>query len=788
MIRNQKFLLLILFCVLYLAAIPIQCNAQKPSIIPIVKSGVLDLRKTNFDTSSIPINGKWKFFWKSLQEPSQIDGYFEYANFPQLWSSTLWRNKQIPSQGFASYKITVLLPHSTQQLALKVPDTYSSYNLYLNDKLVARNGSPGINKESTIPYWSTQVIPIFGISDTLNLTLQIANFHHSKGGMNKSIEIGCFPTLQHEINIDHASDYFLTGGIFMGGLFFLGLYFYGRHDKSILYFALFCLFYSYRIIGTGQYPLHDIFPHLSWDFTLQCEYLSLFSAVAMFVLYTRTLYPEDAPHKIMNVMVGICFGFAVITIISPPVLFTLLINFFIIAIFIYVAIGTRIYWLAVRNKRIGSVYALLSSAAIFIIIISDALKYYNIATPHKEILFFGYIAFFSCQSLILSFKFATTLKKAKEEAEIGLKVKSEFLSTMSHEIRTPLNSVIGLTHLMIKEVPRPDQQDHLDILLFSANNLLNIVNDVLDFSTIEEGKIYFASKPIDIALIARNIIFGYKAAANNANINFILDLDTSIPSKILGDSTRTSQIISNLVHNAIKFTTSGYIKLAITKESFTEKGITLKIAVEDTGIGIPFDKQRMIFERFTQADSSTSRGFSGTGLGLAISKRILELQGITLHLQSELGKGSIFYFTQTFEKVQEVQKTIVQPEIEKKYPLLNIKILIVEDNPMNVLVLQKFLTRWGAESEVAQNGKEALQMLNPLRHQIILMDLHMPVMDGYEATKHLRSRGEKIPIIALTASAALDVEKLVYGIGINDIVVKPFVPDHLLKVILSYIS
>lgn len=787
MTRNQKFQLLILFCILYLVAFPIQCNAQKPTLIPIVKSGILDLRNIDFGTNSISVNGKWKFFWKSLKEPLQTDGYFEYTDFPQLWSSTLWKNKQISSQGFASYEVTILLPHLTRQLALKIPDTYSSYNLYINDKLIAENGRPGITKETTTPYWSTQIIPLFSISDTLNLTLQIANFHHSKGGMNKNIEIGCFSTLQHEINIDHASDYFLTGGIFMGGLFFMGLYLYGRHDNSILYFALFCLFYSYRIVGTGQYTLHDVFPHLSWNFTLQCEYLSLFSAVAMFALYTRTLYPEDAPYKIMNLMVGICFGFAVITVISPPVLFTRLINFFIIAIFIYVAIAIYIYWLAVQNKRIGSIYALLSSAAIFIIITSDALKYYNIATPHKEILFFGHIAFFSCQSLILSFKFATTLKKAKEEAEIGLKVKSEFLSTMSHEIRTPLNSVIGLTHLMIKEAPRPDQQDHLDILLFSANNLLNIVNDVLDFSTIEEGKIHFALEPIDISVIARKIIFGYKAAANNANIDFILDLDKNIPEKILGDGIRTSQIIGNLVHNAIKFTSSGYIKLAIKKELLTEKEITLKIAVEDTGIGIAFDKQKMIFERFTQADSSTSREFNGTGLGLAISKRILELQGITLHLQSELDKGSVFYFTQTFQIIPEVQKMILQPEIEKKMPLLNVKILIVEDNPMNVLVLRNFLNRWGAESEVAQNGKEALQMLDTSRHQIILMDLHMPIMDGYEATKHLRGRGEKIPIIALTASAAIDVEELVYGIGINDIVVKPFVPDNLLKIILSYI-
>ncbi|WP_221394276.1 response regulator [Dyadobacter sp. NIV53] len=760
------------------------CQENKSSLsLPEARLGVLDLRNTNFYTADIPVKGQWKFFWNTLKEPSENIEYFEYAELPRLWKDTVWKNKKIPSQGIASYEVKILLPKVKEHLALKIPDAYSSYNLYVNNKLFATNGKPGETKETTIPYWSTQVIPLLETSDTLNLLLQIANFHHYKGGVNRNIEIGLFSNLKRESDIDHASDYFLTGSIFMGGLFFLGLYLFGRHDKSILYFALFCLCYSYRIGGAGQYSLHDVFPYLSWNFTLHCEYLSLYLAVAMFALYTRSLYPEDAPQKIMSIMTGICFGFITITIISPPVLFTRLINYFIIIVLVYVVFATYIYWIAVRNKRIGSKYALLSTAAIFIIIISDTLEYYHITTPDKEILFFGYLGFFFCQSLILSFKFATTLKKAKEEAEIGLKVKSEFLSTMSHEIRTPLNSVIGMTHLMMKETPRPDQRQNLDVMLFSANNLLTIVNDVLDFSTIEEGKIVFTIGPMDISMIARNILLGYKATTSNPGINFILDLDKTLPSKLSGDSARTTQIIDNLVHNACKFTASGFIRLAINEESRNEKEITLKISVEDTGIGIPADKQKMIFERFTQADSSFSRGFSGTGLGLAISKRILEVQGIELLLKSEENKGSVFYFTQTFQIIQEELKL---PQT-LNLPLSGVQILIVEDNPMNVLVLKKFLRRWGAESEVAENGEEAVNKLDPSKHQIILMDLHMPVMDGYEATKVLRSRGETVPIIALTASVALDVEKDIYGIGINAIIFKPFIPDNLLQTISNHV-
>jgi signal transduction histidine kinase/CheY-like chemotaxis protein len=783
--RNEKFLLLFFLILLFNAA---QGKAeQRSGSIPIAHSGILDLRATNFKARSIPLRGEWKFFWNSLRNPDQTTGYYEYITFPKLWSNTTWKNKPIPSQGYATYQVTVLLPANSEQLALKLPDVYCSYNLFANNKLIANNGRPGKTKETTIPYWGEQVRPILVTGDTLHMILQIANFHHVKGGPGQDIEIGLLTNLQSASNVNHAFDYFLTGCIFMGGFFFLGLYLFGSHDKSILYFSLFSLFYSYRILGSRRYTLQSMFPDLGWEFTIHGEYLSLFLAVAMFALYTRYLYPEDAPQKLISAMVGICLTFAAITVICPPILFTRIIDPFIFVVVIYIFIATVIYLKAARNERVGANYALISTGAIFIIILCIIVEYYGHATPFDSILFTGYLVFFFCQSLVLTFRFAYTLKKAKEEAELGLKIKSDFLSTMSHEIRTPLNSVIGMTHLMMKDLPRPEQKEQLDVLLFSANNLLAIVNDVLDFSTIEEGKIRFTPGPMDISAIARNIISGYKAAADNISVDFILELDKNLPAQISGDSTRTSQIISNLVHNAIKFTSSGFVKLSVKEEARNEKEITLKIAVEDTGIGIPLSKQKMIFERFTQADSSSSRSFSGTGLGLAISKRILELQGIELHLESEPDKGSVFYFSQTFEILNR-QLEITPSKIEKELPLENVKILVVEDNPMNILVLQNFLKRWGAISEVAQNGQLALEMLDPSRHQLILMDMHMPVMDGYEATKQLRNRGETIPIVALTASVALNIEDRMYGIGINDIVIKPFAPEKLLNVILQYVK
>jgi len=354
-----------------------------------------------------------------------------------------------------------------------------------------------------------------------------------------------------------------------------------------------------------------------------------------------------------------------------------------------------------------------------------------------------------------------------------------------------LNSVIGMSHLLLQQDPRADQIEKLDVMLFSANNLLAIVNDILDYSKIEAGMVAFEQIEMDTALIVRNIVSGLQGSALDKGIELKVKIDPNLNSKLLGDPTRLYQVITNLVHNAIKFTQKGLVEVSVEVINQEDKIVELCFKVKDTGIGISKDNQKIIFERFTQADSSTSRGFGGTGLGLAISKRILELQNSMLHLESEEGKGSIFYFTKVFEKsfngMEQKPELINQPN-ENDMPLNGIHILVAEDNPMNVLVAQKFLERWGATIDVATNGQEAVEKIDPALHHLLLIDLHMPVMDGYEAAAKIRSRGIKIPIIALTASLIKEVEIDVKKAGIDDIVVKPFLPNELFMKVLHHIS
>ncbi|WP_432329879.1 response regulator [Mucilaginibacter sp. P25] len=574
-----------------------------------------------------------------------------------------------------------------------------------------------------------------------------------------------------------------------GGIIFLGLYLLGSRDKAILLFALFSIVYSYRIIGTDNYVLHTLLPNINWYITARLEYMSLFSGIGLFGLYTLYLYPADVNRRVVNIINGICFSFTLMTLFSPPWIFTQLVNPFLAVMLFCLVYIPYVYSKAWRNNRPGSVYALMSAFALMSVFAISLFHYWALISPLQLISFLGYIAFFFLQSLVLAHRVSFVLKKARAEAEQGLKVKSEFLSTMSHEIRTPLNSVIGMSHLLLKNEPRKDQIEHLNVMLFSANNLLAIVNDVLDYNKIEAGKITFESIEIDLAALARNVVGGLQTVAHDKDINLRLDFDKKLQHKLLGDPTRLSQVITNLVHNAIKFTPSGEVVLGIEVKEQTETTATLMVFVKDTGIGIPRGKQKLIFERFTQADSSISRSFGGTGLGLAISKKILELQESSLQLISEEGVGSVFYFIKTFEKAGKISETVnvnLKPDANDKL-LSGISILLVDDNPMNVLVAQTYLKRWGATTDVATNGQEALDKLDTSKHRLVLMDLQMPVMDGYESTKRMRLNGINIPIIALTANLPKDVEDEAYKTGFDDIVMKPFLPDELHSKVLHYV-
>jgi len=380
---------------------------------------------------------------------------------------------------------------------------------------------------------------------------------------------------------------------------------------------------------------------------------------------------------------------------------------------------------------------------------------------------------------------------ARQKAEEAAMSKQVFMSTMSHEIRTPLNEVIGITNLLLQGKPREDQMDFIRTLKFSGNHLLTLVNDVLDYNKMESGKIVFEQTQFNLSQFLDEIMRSYSFRSKAKNLDFEIKKEDGLPEEVIGDQIRLNQILSNLLSNALKFTKSGSIKVAVREIERKGKQIRLEFTVADTGIGIAKDKHSVIFESFMQATEDTTRHFGGTGLGLAICKKLIEFQGGTISLESEPEKGSTFKFVISFGITERgIIKQPVEPA-ENFTGLEGKKILVAEDNKINFFVANKFLLSWGIVVTHAENGQLALEALEKENYDLILMDLHMPVMDGIEATRIIRNSDnmkiKNIPIVALTAAIMSESHDKIDDLNINDYVLKPFKPHDLFERIKKHI-
>ena len=380
---------------------------------------------------------------------------------------------------------------------------------------------------------------------------------------------------------------------------------------------------------------------------------------------------------------------------------------------------------------------------------------------------------------------------ARQKAEDAAQGTQLFMSTMSHEIRTPLNEIIGITNLLLQGNPSEEQIDFLKTLKFSGNHLLTLVNDVLDYNKMESGKIIFEKTQFNLSDFLSEIMRSYSFRSKAKHLSFDIKKSSDLPDEVIGDPVRLNQILSNLLSNALKFTHTGGITVTVNELKRTRNQSKMEFIVSDTGIGIPTDKHSIIFESFTQASSDTTRKFGGTGLGLTICKKLIELQGGTITIDSEQGKGSTFSFIISMD-VPENGNQIQSEGLPENYVGLEGKsILVAEDNKINFFVANKFLVGWGVTVAHAENGQSALHLLEINDYDLILMDLHMPGIDGIEAIRIIRKSEnpniKNIPIVALTAAIMSESNYEDEELHINDYVLKPFKPHDLFEKILKHV-
>ena len=750
-----------------------------------VKKGVADLRQFDPEKTYM-LDGEYEFYWQQLLAPQELYPTNNLLTFPSLWDGKIVGDDTLSSVGYATYSARILLD-TGYQYTLHIEDMYTSFVVYFNGKIIARNGVVADNAEDYRPQWKPMFVPIASVRDTNELVIQIANFEHSKGGSLEGIEIGERQWMSEVVMELVAYDLILTGSLIMGGLFFLGLYFFGRHDRSILYFSLFCIVYSYRIMGFGFYIFHSL-TDISWYVTTRAEYVTLFLSVFLFGRFVHKLYPEEAKKIIWDFIGGLSLIFVALTLVMPASIYTLLVEPFFVILLGYIILTLVIYIKARIHHRPGSGFALFSTAVVFIVFAYNILVYFGLLSEWVAASFWGYMLFFFSQSLILSYRFAYFLKNAKDDALKASQAKSDFLSTISHEIRTPLNAVVGMSHYLLQDKPGEHQIQNLTSLRYSAQHLTALINDILDYNKLESGSVTFEEQLTDLHDTLNGIYVAYKPKAKEKGLSLSLEVDNKIVDPIFVDRTRLSQILNNLIDNAIKFTREG--KVTLRAKLIDQEDVRVKVLfeIEDSGIGIPKEKHHLIFERFMQASTSTTREFGGTGLGLAIIKKLLELQGSRIALKSEPGQGSVFSFAQWY-KVGKRAKLSIKPKTDPKEQasLEGKSILLVEDNPTNVMIAEKFLSYWKIKMEVAENGALGVEKASSSTYDLILMDLQMPVMDGYEASREIRATGLTTPIIALTASALIRVKEQVLAAGMNDYITKPFDPEELKRKILKNI-
>ena len=385
------------------------------------------------------------------------------------------------------------------------------------------------------------------------------------------------------------------------------------------------------------------------------------------------------------------------------------------------------------------------------------------------------------------------LEEAMLRAQAANEAKSEFLANMSHELRTPMAGILGMLDVTLESDLPAEHRDQLETAQRCAYSLLALLNDILDLSKIESGRMGLEKIPFDVRIVLQDCVRSFQPKADETGIDLVCEISPTVPEEVVGDPLRLRQVFANLLSNATKFTVKGHVKVSLHAKAAEGSEIVLRFVVEDTGIGIPAEKLPLIFEKFTQVDGSVSRKFGGTGLGLAITRKLVEMHHGEISVESEPGKGSRFTATLRCTAPQTAPARIAaQPAgVAELHEMEPVRVLVVEDNQVNQKVVTTVLRKRGFTVELANNGVEALEMLErDDRYRLVIMDVQMPVMDGLETTRRIRlnPKWRRLPILAMTAHAMNGDRERCLSAGMNGYISKPVHPAHLLSVMDEYMS
>ncbi|MBF0395662.1 MAG: response regulator [Desulfobacterales bacterium] len=828
------------FCLLITLLNFIACSYNNSDkISPKAQKGILDLQNWDFEKHGIVnLNGEWEFYWEQLLDFKNLPQKAGFINIPSIWNGYSVNGKKLSGDGYASYRLTILLNSNAKKqiLAFKLLTFKTAGELYVNGKKITSQGTVGKTADTMIPAYKPHVAELVSETDKLELILHISNYHHKKGGLWEAIQFGNSKDINKLRENSLNMSVFLFGTIFIMGCYHLGLFFIRKRDLSPLYFGLFCFMVALRAILTGEYYLSYIFSNIDWRIIVKLDFLSIYLCLPFCAAFIYYIFPSEFSIKFLwfLTIVGMLFSF--IVLLTPSRIFSHTLVLF--DLFLVITCSYMFYaiFLSLLHKREGASVFLFSSFILSCTVINDILHAETIIKT-TYLAPFGFIIFIFSQAFLISMRFSKAFVtvenlsldlEAKNKKLLELdKIKDEFLSNTSHELRTPLNGIIGIAESLIDGATGelPDKtNENLSIIVFSGKRLATLINDILDFSKLKNKDLILKQSPVDIKQITDVIITLSNTLIAGKNLKLINNIPDDTP-LVFADENRIQQILYNLLGNAIKFTEKGEISVKAE-----QKKDLVEITVVDTGIGISKDKQALIFKPFEQADGSIEREYGGTGLGLSVSKSLVELHGGKIWVESEIGKGSSFKFTlpvfygkseiifnkreriktleaniSTRRDIEYRRKRDIGPPDGKErrlglidrrekividYNFNGLKVLAVDDESVNLQVIQNNLNIAGAEVITIASGIDALEKLNQITPDIILLDVMMPKMNGYETAKKIRAYFpiEDVPIIFI--SAKNQVTDLLDGFlaGGNDYISKPISKNELLARIKMHTS
>lgn len=827
-LKDSCILLFLFIFVFFLSA---ACTTSSPGKkYPRIIDGYLDLSSWDNDTrTKFPLNGRWEWYWGEFLEykdfiSNTIPVEKSYLHVPGFWKGNTIRGKKLSDEGFCTYRLHIDLPQKPDQLGIRVKAIYSCYRLFVNDRLLIENGKPGKTKETSLRRVAPETV-YFDVQGPMDLIIHVSNFGMEQGGVIDSILFGKQASILQDRELHLGYELFLIGGTLIIGLYHLIFSLGKQRERSSLFFGLVANASAIRIFLHAELFILVLLPDFPWEILIRLQILTYYIALPLFILYVYYLFPDDTWKYFPRIflILHIC---GALTLIFPYKIID------IILVFMFIPIGFAslyIFYIIVRavlHKRHGSVVFAVGYFILFLTVINDVLYAQEIIFT-RHIFSFGLFIFIFCQAILLNFRFSDTFVKIKKlsenlntllekrkkyaeelEEEVALRTsdlsevnralvrtmedvnranqaKSIFLANMSHELRTPLNAILGFAEIIEKQGDQENFHKYSRMIVKESEKLLTLINQILDISKIEAGKLEIECIPFYLTDLLTSISSFYGLLAEESGLSFDMEIEGNIPDYLRGDPLRLRQILVNLIGNAVKFTHQGGITVIIENyEKKSDHSMVLKFQIIDTGIGIPEEKHDVIFQKFEQGESYVTKKYGGSGLGITLAKQFVELMGGEIGVKSEVGKGSVFWFKIPFELSSEKEQNELKKGSVQLLPSqIHATILVVEDYPANQQVVMVHLSHVGCQVLIAENGKKAIELLKDNSCDLILMDIQMPVMDGYEATFHIRNNLElgDIPIIGLTAHAFEYERKHCIDTGMDDVLVKPFQKKQLIE-------